>query len=505
VCGTDLPTAEVAQDTVPPPQPPAEEQTWVKIEEIAAPPPPPVALPAVREQLPVLKCPNCGAPPKEFIEGACFKCGAQAVFELRDDFFVKVSPRVALRSNLGGHGHDRNEDSGTAGCVTIGDTRIIAHAVVTDGVSTCKNPPEASEVAATAAGAVLTDAAKSNEPASRELLARAFDAAWHAVEKVEPELRAKSTYSNPATTIVAAYVVDGEDPWIGWCGDSPAYGIYRTDTGFVAKKLVVEHTVLNEMLEEMDADKPEGEARPVETLAQQIARAEHYLGEKYKHAFEAGDEPTMKELEKDVKVTDAAAGVVEFVSMHTMVECLTKLPEGDSIRPSFACVPRENLVALLLCSDGVGNDVHPDDSIDAPKLAEMYAACNGDALTFADAAVAASSGTDNDTAAVILIPLAQPAPVEVPAEVIGDADTKATTDVAPAPTAPAKVPAEDAGDADTEANTIPLEQLVPASDEAEGVDEADTTADTTTKPLAPTAPAVVPAGGADRDAAPTID
>jgi len=505
-CGHDFTDEELAiirgetlpAPPAPPETPPADDASWLKVEEIVTPPEPEtpqvVALPAVREEPPVLKCPNCGAPPTEFMEGACFKCGAQAVFSLRDDFFILVSHEVAARSNIGGHGHDRNEDSCDCGTVTIGDDRTINWFVVCDGVSTSKNPQEASEVAVTTASALLKEAALANEPASAELLARAIDAAWHAVEKVKPELRAKPEYTNPATTMVLAYSVSGEDPWIGWCGDSPAYGIYRTDNGFVARKVVIEHTVLNDVLKEIDADKPEGEERPVETLAQQQSRGEKYLAEKYKRAFEAGDEAAMKKLLKDIyveKLSDrykaaakandetvtkqmmhdigahiAEGGAVEFVSMHTMVECLTLLPEGVSIEPSFARIPRENLVCLLGCSDGVGNDVHPMDSIDAPMLADMYVNSHGDALAFVDAAVAAASGTDNDTAAAIMFP-------------------------PPAPPAPA-------------AEEVPA----PVEDKSEGTPEGEPaakTAATTTSAPAPDAQAVVPAGDVAPDAAATID
>jgi protein phosphatase len=272
---------------------------------------------------------------------------------LRDDFFIRVSAKVAARSNLGKK-HPRNEDDLDIGSVEV-DGKIISWFVVCDGVSRSTNPQLASETGRKIAGGVLQRAALANRAPSEALLREALYLAQAEVAKIQPEPDAIPEYGDPAATIVAAYVKDGE-AYIGWCGDSRIYLIETAKSGSLSARLLTrDHTVLNELMDKGGL--------------------------------------TLEEAYKQCPSNER----------HALVQCLMLLPEGEEFAPSFARVSLTKAVCLIGCTDGVWNDVHPMDTLDASRFVSLYTACGGDALNFANAAVACASGVDNDSCAVILL------------------------------------------------------------------------------------------------------
>jgi serine/threonine protein phosphatase PrpC len=373
--------------------------------------PPPVheaeVLPAVHEAPVVDRCPNvlCLSPVGRIdaATGICMACVKQAVEPMRDSFFIKVSGRVAACSDRGIK-HGRNEDSVEVGTVMFG-SKSIDIAVVCDGVSSSKNPQEASAQGGAAAYQVLLAGAKAEEEPSENLLRSAIMAAQEVVSKVTPELTAKEEYGPPASTIVAVYAKD-KQAYVGSVGDSRVYAISREGLGYKARLVTRDTTVLNYWLDVID-NLPDAEKLALVKAApgNEIERVNIMLGLRYRKAVQNSDQAQIDEIKLDADIVDEANCVVKLreKTLHTMVESLVALPEGNTIKPNFCRVPLEKLVALVACSDGVWNDADPIGKSDASKLADFFSACNGDALAYAETAVEFASGADNNTCAVIIL------------------------------------------------------------------------------------------------------
>jgi PPM family protein phosphatase len=111
----------------------------------------------------------------------------------------------------------RNEDAMGLARISRPEARIM---VVCDGVSTSAQPQVASQAATDAALAYLVQAVQSRELDPELVMKRAFHAAQRAVARVQ--FKADEAEEPPATTVVAALVMDGMAT-IGWVGDSRAY------------------------------------------------------------------------------------------------------------------------------------------------------------------------------------------------------------------------------------------------------------------------------------------
>lgn len=302
------------------------------------------------------KCPSCDADHTEFDgDGYCTRCWVQVLRPRRDDFIIELGAKLLARSNLG-KTHERNEDYAALDFVEVDGGRVIWF-VVADGLSTCQNPQDASVEACRAASDFLRQAALNGQSGSEDLMRKAVDAAQAAVVAVRPELNADPTYSPPATTVVLAYIKDGEAT-IGWCGDSRIYAVYRSGAepdAFVDKLLTRDHTLLNEKIDQ-----------------------------------------------DGISLADAFTQF-SVQELHTMVQCLGEVPEGESFAPSFARIKIEpDLACLFGCSDGAWNDVHPMNADQSTVFARMFKETAGDARAFANEVLDHASGADNNTIAVVV-------------------------------------------------------------------------------------------------------
>jgi serine/threonine protein phosphatase PrpC len=299
-------------------------------------------------------CPNCHTPTtrETFDEdGFCTKCWTQTLLPGRDDFIIdNLGEKLLARSNRGTR-HPRNEDYAALDSVEVGGKKIV-WLIVCDGLSTSKNPQKASEAACKAASRVLRIAALSGQEGSEALIKRCIEAAQTAVVAVPPELNADPEDSPPATTITVAYIKDGA-AYLGWCGDSRIYAIYKDGDSFKDKVLTRDHTLLNEKID-------------LEGI-------------------------TLEEAIKQFSIKE----------LHTMVQCLGEVPEGETFVPSFTTLKIDaSLACLFACSDGAWNDVHPMDAPESGLYGPMFKATGGNPKAFADAVLAKASGDDNNTIAL---------------------------------------------------------------------------------------------------------
>lgn len=213
---------------------------------------------AVNAQL-ALECPRCRAeilPDDEF----CECCGAGLAERRRQWDHVELDRGAAAGVSDRGLVHSRNEDALFVEASTAG-----AVAVVCDGVSTANAPDRAAQVAAAAAGALLS-AALADVPSARvsprrdrgsdQCLADALVAADVAVRTV-PWLPVRGGGA-PACTIVAA-LWDGVSVTVGWAGDSRAYW-FGTDA---AVCLTSDHSWAHEQVEagRLTAEQAEADGR----------------------------------------------------------------------------------------------------------------------------------------------------------------------------------------------------------------------------------------------------
>lgn len=137
--------------------------------------------------------------------------------EREDDNHVEVSyPDLAGVSDLGLR-RQRNEDAMGVARISEPGARIM---VVCDGVSTSARPAAAAQAAANAALDYLVQAVQSGMLDEESAMRGAVDAGQRAVSEVR--FAADTADDPPATTLVAALVMDGQAT-IGWVGDSRAY------------------------------------------------------------------------------------------------------------------------------------------------------------------------------------------------------------------------------------------------------------------------------------------
>ena len=207
-------------------------------------------------------CEACGAdlvpaaPPRP----ACVSCGVNAVdgdYCLEcghrqphpNDHAEAGDGRVAGVTDVG-HRHHRNEDA-----MAMADLGAAIVAVVCDGVSTTDNPHEASQAAADAFLAVVSDAVAAPTYETAATLEAATRAAQDAVLAVD---RPGAT-GNPSCTLVAAVLwPDRSEVDVCWLGDSRAYWV-GPDEG---AQLTNDHSWANEVVAAGEATLEEAEQDP---------------------------------------------------------------------------------------------------------------------------------------------------------------------------------------------------------------------------------------------------
>jgi len=155
-------------------------------------------------------CRACGAPPDAIGEdGYCSVCGVR---ERPGDTRIELDLVTAAAVSDQGRVHQRNEDSFH---LEVSGERNVA-VVVCDGISSAS----AGNVAARAAGAVLTQAVADPGLDAETAITEAIQAANEAVVEVEWTTRTRRV--DPSCTLVSA-LCRGPDVLIGWVGDSRAY------------------------------------------------------------------------------------------------------------------------------------------------------------------------------------------------------------------------------------------------------------------------------------------
>jgi serine/threonine protein phosphatase PrpC len=152
----------------------------------------------------------------------CEECGASlkksAVISKSPDLSFPKSELRAYDSNLAvvtnkGRRHAANEDAGTVTKSQNGDVILI----VADGVSSSVNATTGSQRAIEVIEQTLI---KGDAPA-KELIIRAINSADASVKELPYEEKADGLYG-PETTVVVS-LVQGDNLFIGWVGDSRAY------------------------------------------------------------------------------------------------------------------------------------------------------------------------------------------------------------------------------------------------------------------------------------------
>jgi serine/threonine protein phosphatase PrpC len=153
-------------------------------------------------------CASCGSTGMVGTDGYCENCGMLAG-RPRDHVEADAGPVAAAVTDRGIR-HHRNEDA-----MWLAVRGTEADIVVCDGVSSSADPDVASAAAAEVAGKAL---------ALDATVEAAISAAARAVADLVSSGDPRRAASNPACTIVAARVRDGEVTY-GWVGDSRAYWI----------------------------------------------------------------------------------------------------------------------------------------------------------------------------------------------------------------------------------------------------------------------------------------
>lgn len=159
-------------------------------------------------------CRACGAPADAIGEdGYCSVCGVR---ERPGDTRVELDLVVAAAVSDQGRVHRRNEDSFH---LEVSADRDVA-VVVCDGISSASAGNVAARDAASAAGAVLSQAVADPGRDAESALLDAINAANEAVVQVEWTTRVKRV--DPSCTLVSA-LCRGADVMVAWVGDSRAY------------------------------------------------------------------------------------------------------------------------------------------------------------------------------------------------------------------------------------------------------------------------------------------
>ncbi len=318
------------------------------------------ASPPVHSSLPeVIGLPrscSCGAGPDRLgPDRVCTICGQLGIVPERDDFYIKLSDTLAVRSNLG-LCHWHNEDYGLIAQAEIyGNT--VTWFVVSDGVSSAENPEIASKAACQAVNEVIAQLL-CKDPDPQTAIALAIAAAQQAVLKVpysDQSHKPKNARKQPPEATIVACIVQNGLATIGWLGDSRVYMVEKGHSGFTATMLTSDHSYVNAVVES----------------GQML-------------------------LDQALASPDA----------HAITKSLGPLEPGEVMDPSFTTVKLDKAVCLIGCSDGFWNYAHPQQDQPPTQIAKLVQACPNDALTLANSMIAfanSGGGQDNLTVAVVLL------------------------------------------------------------------------------------------------------
>ncbi len=173
-------------------------------------------------------------------DGYCDQCGSQKP-RVRDHMVEQPLPWLASVSDRGLR-HHRNED---AAAIAVSSPAEHAILVVSDGVSSSKDPDQASLAAVAAARDLLvkglTGCAELSDEQATELLSQATDAASAAARACSPQ----ESDNPPSCTFVAAIAAGSGRFYVACVGDSRAYWV--PDSG-AARQLTVDDSLAEEMI-----------------------------------------------------------------------------------------------------------------------------------------------------------------------------------------------------------------------------------------------------------------
>jgi serine/threonine protein phosphatase PrpC len=323
-----------------------------------------------------LKVPSRAVP--SLVEPAfksCFECGGQSVNDkgyckgcgilcrpaLRDNFQIEMGNSAAVRSNVG-KVHAQNDD------FAIVTTRIVKGGelkwlVVCDGLSQSQNPHLASEVACKAASKAIEVMVIDGNYIPEVVIKNAFNTAQTAVLAVpeDPKKPAKEgiPFKRAMTTIVIALVAE-DKVHLGWAGDSRVYAIYQRDGRCGARKLTRDDTGL---------EKLRAQGMPFSVASKQPRCGE-------------------------------------------MTQCLGPIAENGCLVPNYGCISLQHVAAIVGCTDGAYTYFDPGPDPDTEKeripveLAQVFASCQTNALSFADRLINIANergGQDNITVAALFL------------------------------------------------------------------------------------------------------
>jgi serine/threonine protein phosphatase PrpC len=182
-------------------------------------------------------CRACGAPADAIGEdGYCSVCGVR---ERAGDTRVEHDLVIAAAVSDQGRVHRRNEDSFY---LEVSGERNVA-VVVCDGISSASAGNVAARDAASAAGAVLSQALADPSRDADAALHEAIQAATDAVVQVQWTTRTRRV--DPSCTLVSA-LCRGPEITVSWVGDSRAYWFDDTE----ARQLTVDDSFAEEAVAE---------------------------------------------------------------------------------------------------------------------------------------------------------------------------------------------------------------------------------------------------------------
>lgn len=298
-------------------------------------------------------CTECGGNDID-AAGLCTNCGTQVVFAPRDDFRVKLSPKLAVRSFIG-RIHNRNEDFAVAAQETVnGVTYSIM--IVADGVSSAERSHLASEKACKAAREEVISQLRKGQTDMREVVLCGIDCAQAAVLEIPcvGELNARGEKKAPPEATILIAIVANSVATLGWLGDCRAYACYQHTNGWNATLLTKDHSWINLVVD-----------------AKQM---------------------TVEEAENDQRA-------------HQIFQSLGPVDESCPLEPSTRSFDLQDYKYLIVCSDGFWNYGHPHQNESAQPLiallTELGASC--DAQTVAERLVSYANdieGRDNITVIV---------------------------------------------------------------------------------------------------------
>ncbi len=257
-----------------------------------------------------LACPKCQAVSAGIDpEGFCCECGFRREQRGRDHVEIVISSALAGVTDRGLR-HHRNEDY-----LVLKAVPGASILIVTDGVSSVRDPDLAS--AAAADSAALAFEKLLAQPIGPPEVRTAIDAAHLSVLSLaEPNF---PPADGPATTIVAA-VVQAQNIVIGWRGDSRAYWFDATGI----HQLTEDHSWCTEVIQS-------GEMTPTAAYASPQSHAiTHWLG------ADASDSVPTAMAEFPIpgpgKLLLCSDGLWNYApAPEDLVALLQSLPDGDAV------------------------------------------------------------------------------------------------------------------------------------------------------------------------------